>query len=40
METLPLASSNMTWILFFAAGLILGIIWDRLENLDHGTAEE
>ena len=40
METLPLASSNMTWILFFAAGLVLGIIWDRLDNLGRGTAEE
>lgn len=40
METLPLASSNMTWILFFAAGLILGIFWERLTNLDHGTVKE
>ena len=40
METLPLASSNMTWILFFAAGLILGILWEHFTNLDHGTAEE
>lgn len=41
MESLPLSSSNMSWLLFFAAGLLLGLLWEKAaEIVEDGKAEE
>lgn len=36
MSMLPFSSCNMSWILFFAVGLLLGILWDKISD----TAED
>lgn len=41
MDTLPLASINMSWILFFAAGLFLGLVWEKVSEVaENRTAKE
>ena len=41
MESLPLSSSNMSWLLFFAAGLLLGLLGEKAaEIVEDGKAED
>ena len=37
MESLPLSSSNMSWILFFAAGFLLGLVWEKVSEIAEDT---
>lgn len=37
MESLPLSSSNMSWLLFFAAGFLLGLVWEKLSEIAEDT---
>lgn len=37
MESLPLSSSNMSWILFFGAGFLLGLVWEKVSDIAENT---
>ena len=37
MASLPLSSSNMSWILFFAAGFLLGLVWEKVSEIAEDT---
>lgn len=37
MASLPLSSSNMSWILFFAVGFLLGLVWEKVSEIAENT---
>lgn len=41
MDALPLSSFNMSWLLFFAAGFLLGLLWEKVSEIaEDGVAKE
>ena len=41
MDALPLSSFNMSWLLFFAAGFLLGLLWEKVSKMaEDGVAKE